>query len=576
METYFFLRLFRTSGPLWGLIFFLLLNGQALAKSPDPLVLPPGEIRAVLSADSVNQELVNQGRATPVTLPFTSGTSVYEISLSRDLYMVRTYLRDPSRLKDGSVGSWLMNPAALRGISPSQARDLFALPALNDYLTTVKVPVGTLLRTGSAGPILGWGDGGGQQILLISRLPIENYQQQRPLVEQNLFFSPLVSKGNPGNMAAYLDNLPQPEPFSDWGVVNLLLGYLPGSPLTGALNQIGPERYDTLTRIDIQNVTRFNGNLLERRLNYHPFRFNSAKAETPSEGKSIEKGNPLSSESRREGLSLWGKALGSWGRQDSSGDHLGYDYQSGTFLAGAEKEWGKNLLIGSGIGLSRTGFSWDDNLGDGNMTQVNLGFYGSASAPPYFVDAILSGGFRKAEVSRTIRFPGVDRRAASSPDGYNLAVGIDGGLNKRIDHWNIEPLVRMNLIYIRQNTLSESGADSLNLTVDQITAWTWQGELGVRLSRTDSLDHGLKITSDLWLGFGYQTPLDSREIKASLIGQPGYFSVTGYNNTSCGFLPKLGIIANGWGRTAFFLNYAGDFRSDFISHTLNAGLQVSF
>ncbi|HMK64838.1 MAG TPA: autotransporter outer membrane beta-barrel domain-containing protein, partial [Thermodesulfobacteriota bacterium] len=475
-----------------------------------------------------------------------------------------------------AVGGWVMGPDTLRGISPIQVKDLFALPAMNDYLTTVKVPAGTILRTGTAGPIAGWGDGGGQQILLISRLPIENYQQQRPLVEQNLFFSNLVYKGNPGNMAAYLDNLPPPEPFSDWGVVNLLLGYLPNTPLTRALNQIGPERYDTLTRIDIQNIAQFNSNLLGRRCTFQPLPFNSAKTEISAKGKPTGQGNPLSSESRQGDLSLWGKALGSWGRQDSSADHLGYAYQSGTILAGAEKKWGERLLIGSGIGLSRTGFSWDDNLGDGNMTQINLGLYGSASAPPYFVDAILSGGFRKAEVSRVIRFPGVDRRAASSPDGYNLAAGIDGGLNKRIDRWDIEPLVRMNLIYIRQNALSENGAESLNLNVDQITSWTWQGEFGVRVSRTDSLDQGLKITSALWLGFGYQTPLDNREIKASFIGQQGYFSVNGYSNTSCGFLPRLGIIAQGWGKTSLFLNYAGDYRSDFISHSLNAGLQVSF
>ncbi|MBI5603748.1 MAG: hypothetical protein HY879_10360 [Deltaproteobacteria bacterium] len=214
---------------------FCFFSSQAFARPADPLILPPGEIRAVLSSDGVNQELINQGRATATTLPFTSGTIVFEIRTTQDLYMVRTYLRNPGRLKDGAVGGWLMSPSALRGITPTQVKDIFALPALNDYLTTVKVPAGTTLRTGSAGPILGWGDGGAQQILLISRLPIENYQPQRTLVDQNLLFAPLAPRGNPGAVASYIDRLPQAEPCSDWGLTNLMLGYLTPGTLPQAL-----------------------------------------------------------------------------------------------------------------------------------------------------------------------------------------------------------------------------------------------------------------------------------------------------------------------------------------------------
>jgi outer membrane autotransporter protein len=565
---------------IFSIFFFsqiLFFSSQAIARPPDPLVLPTGEIQAVLSADQVNQELISQGRATSSTLPFTSGTPVYEIRTSRDLYMVRTYLRDPSRLKDGAVGSWLMNPTTLRGASPTQVRDIFALPALNDYLTTVKVPAGTILRTGSAGPITGWGDGGAQQILLISRLPIANYQQQRTLVDQNLHFSPLVPSGNPGTIAAYLDNLPQAEPYSDWSVVNLMMGYLTPGPLTQALNQIGPERYDTLTQLDIQNTVLFTTTLLERRRNrIRTPPFNDRKAEPSVITKSTGSGSSSSFEMNQDGLAFWGEGVGAFGQQDSSRDQVGFQSQTGSLLVGADKKIGENFLVGSGISLSRTGFSWNDNLGDGNMTQINLGLYGSVLAPPFFVDGALTGGLRKANVSRRISFPGVDRLAASSPDGVNLAASLDSGLNKKMGGWDLQPLARMSLIYIAQDALSESGADSLNLRVGGTNTWTWRGELGVRLARTISLPSGLRIIPELWLGGGYQAPLDNRELKASLNGQPGSFTVNGYNNSSVSLLPRLGITAQGWGRTSFFLRYEGDTRSDFRGHTINAGLQVPF
>jgi len=571
--------LFRTILPMF--FFFIQVcfsPDQSMARAPDPLVFPPGEIQAVLSASEVNQELINQGRATNTTRPFTSGTTVYEIRTTRDLVMVRTYLRDPSRLKDGAVGGWLMSPASLRGISPAQVKDIFALPALNDYLTTVKVPAGTILRIGSAGPIVGWGDGGGQQILLVSRLSLENYQRQRTLVDQNLLFSPLAQGGNPGAVAAYIDRLPAAEPFSDWSLANLLLGYLTTETLPQALTRISPERYDTLTQLDIQNTILFTNVLMEHRRNR--VRTSSSKGKeavnSPLATHSPGSKSPSSFEMNQKGLSFWGVGIGSFGRQDSSRDHVGFQYQTGSFLTGADYWVKKNFLLGGGISLSRTGFSWNESLGDGNISRVNLIFYGSVPADPIFVEGALTGGFRKADVSRRISFPGVDGLAASSPNAYNLAISLNGGLNKKMVGWDLQPMARMYLIYVAQEALSERGADSLNLRVDRYNTWTWRGELGVRLARIISLPSGLRVIPELWLGGGYQAPLDNRGLKASLSGQPESFTVNGYSNSSCSFLPKLGITVKGWGRTSLFLRYEGDLRSDFIDHIINAGIQVPF
>jgi outer membrane autotransporter protein len=553
-------------------------SNLAIARSPDPLTLPQGEIRAVLSADTVNQELVNQGRATITTLPFTPGSTVYEIRTTQDLYMVRTYLRDPSRLKEGAVGGWLMSSTTLRGLSPIQVRDIYALPALNDYITTVKVPAGTILRTGSAGPIAGWGDGGGQQILLVDRIAVDYYQTQRTLVDQNILFSSLTQSGNPGAAAAYLDRLPQAAPFSDWSVVNLMLGYLTAGPLQQALTQIGPERYDTLTQLDIQNSVLFTNALMERRQNRMTTVNPQDNNETPSSAQAdpFKKGTSSSFEINQDGFNYWGQGLGAFGRQDGSRDQVGFQYQTGSFLTGVDYWFRKNCLLGTGLSLSRTGFSWNDNLGDGNVTQINLGLYGSFLVQPFFIDGALTGGIRKADVARRISFPGVDRLTSAFPDGYNGAVHFSGGLSHQIGLWNLQPMARMDLIYVAQDALSESGAESLNLKVDQYNTWTWRGELGLRLARTFVYQNQLKITPDLWLGWGYQAPLDNRELKASLNGQPGNFTVNGYNNSTGSFLPKLGIMAQGWGKTSFYLRYEGDFRSDYTGHSLNAGMRVPF
>lgn len=557
--------LFRSALLLYFFSHLCFFSSLAIAQQSDPLTLPQGEIQAVFSADTANQILIDQGRATSTTLPFTSGSTVYQIRTTQDLYLVRTYLKDPSRLKDGAVGSWLMSSTTLRSLSPAQVRDVYALPALNDYITTVKVPAGTTLWIGSAGPIVGWGNGGGEQILLVDRIDAGYYQYQRTLVDQNLLFSSLAQSGNPGAVAAYLDQLPQAAPFSDWSVVNLMLGYLTKEPLQQALTQISPERYDTLTQLDIQNTVLFAKTLMERRRNRM---ITSNTKDNDS--------NPSSFEMNQDGYNYWGEGFGAFGQQDNSRDHVGYQYQTGSFLTGVDHWFRKNLLLGTGISLSRTGFSWNDNLGDGNVTQINLGLYGSFLTNSFFIDGALTGGIRKADVTRQISFPGVDRQATAYPNGYNGAIHVNGGLSYQIGLWNLQPMALMDLIYVSQDALSEMGADSLNLKVDQYNTWTYRMELGLRLARTFAYQSRIKITPDLWLGWGYQAPLDNRELKASFDGQPGSFSVNGYSNTTGSFLSRLGITAQGWGKTSFYLRYEGEFRSDYTGHIITAGIRVPF
>lgn len=100
--------------------------------------------------------------------------------------------------------------------------------------------------------------------------------------------------------------------------------------------------------------------------------------------------------------------------------------------------------------------------------------------------------------------------------------------------------------------------------------------MGLRLARIFVWQNHMKIIPDLWMGWGYEAPLDNRELKASLDDQPGGFSVNGYSNSTGSFVSRLGINAQGRGKTSFYLRYEGDFRSDYMGQSINAGIRVTF
>ena len=58
---------------------------------------------------------------------------------SQPLYFVRMYAPAAGI---GQIGSWVMRAAEVRGLTPEQIRDRFALPAVPTHITIVVVPPG--------------------------------------------------------------------------------------------------------------------------------------------------------------------------------------------------------------------------------------------------------------------------------------------------------------------------------------------------------------------------------------------------------------------------------------------------
>lgn len=59
-------------------------------------------------------------------------------------------------------GGWVMNADDIRGLTPAQIQDKFALPATPKYVAEVKLNAGNTIRMGEANPIFGSGGGGTQ------------------------------------------------------------------------------------------------------------------------------------------------------------------------------------------------------------------------------------------------------------------------------------------------------------------------------------------------------------------------------------------------------------------------------
>ena len=115
------------------------------------------EITNTVSAEETNQWF--KEKDPNYNPPYKPETKVNEIVLQEDSTFVRVYDKKGSK----KHGSWVMRYEDIKGLTPQQIRDKYALPDIPKYICDVELKAGTHLREGVANPIEGWGNGGGTQ-----------------------------------------------------------------------------------------------------------------------------------------------------------------------------------------------------------------------------------------------------------------------------------------------------------------------------------------------------------------------------------------------------------------------------
>ena len=563
--------------------------------------------------------------------PFPANQGVPEIMPSQPLYFVRMYAPAAGI---NQVGGWVMRAAEVRGLTPAQIQDRFALPAVPTMITYVVAPANVAaLWTGYAGPILNpdWGQGGGQQSYIMSRLTTYYYNQANPAVPltdytdnggvfynyisttnylhgqtlgaQALSYKPLAGGGNAGRAAAYLDQF-IPRAYSDMESVYTLLDYLnyPGygsGPVRAALQQLSPERYDAFSTLGVRADLLFGDALMQRsqalRLGLAGGAGESvalpeslsrlaklAYVSGFSDPRMVSPGM-LPAQVGYRGIGVWARGVGEFGNQGSSGDRTGFVYNTGGVVGGVDWQPRPDVTLGLGAAYLGTGLTWDQNGGNGDVNYAKFGLYGSYFTPRGFVDGVFSGGVNWAAAQRNLvmssdtpLIPGVSRTASSSQTGHDLALHLRGGVNLPLGNWYLTPMAGLAYFYLHQAPFTETGADSLNLSVQANEAQTLRSTLGARLARTFTAPSGGRITPEVQVGWAHEFALDNRVINASLTELGGAFAANGFNGDTDTLLAGAGFTAQLTNGVALSGRYHAEIGRSFASHMVNLGVRCDF
>jgi outer membrane autotransporter protein len=589
------------------ILFFGFIESAIAQQTVDGLLVPDGQILIgpVFRRNGSAVPSIRTGAdantyifSVPPTRSFLNSDPAVVIHTSGPTQYVRVYTSGISK----PVGGFIAPSDVVRGLTPSQIRDVLALPFLPDSTTIVKVPAGTFVLYGTAAPILGnfaanppgipspgpWGHGGVIQGDLIgitsdqnarnaAFVPSGDYVNQQPIGAFALSYQPRGGGGNAGAVAEALDLATPPPQFSDMDTVYSSLDLLnirsPG-PLQSALIQLDGEGYADFASVEIAGAKTFM-DTVRSQLRFERLDTGAAY-EAGSDGKKISTVNTVP-QSRVGAPDIWFAGFCGGGTVSGDNDSHGLNYAFGGPAIGIDIRVNTALLVGGAFSYERSGLSASGISGNGNLDTYVAGLYASYEHVQWYADATVGYAYSHGALERSVVFPGVSRTAQGSPNANEFLSTVETGYRLSVgEHTAVTPFATFQGIVIGQNAFGESGAGAIDLHIGSQTSASAGSVLGAELSHRLDIGSKWPLLMTLRAGWGHDFADTGRSINASFEGARGpAFTVNGVPAARDWAVVGTGLIIRVKG-VDLFVHYDCLVAGDQWTQSGTAGIQFAF
>ncbi len=270
----------------------------------------------------------------------------------------------------------------------------------------------------------------------------------------------------------------------------------------------------------------------------------------------------------------WLKPFGTWADQDTVNNHAGFDYNTYGIALGGDRKIGDRLVIGLAGGYANTNTQSDGiQNAQAEINSWCMGTYTTYTISQNVIDLNYNYIINNNEGHRDIAFGEISRRASSDFNSHEHLISTNYGHNFRFSNLMVTPQAGMNFGWYNQDSYKETGADSINLRVDQYKFASVQGKLGICLGYiiTD------RISTDLSAHWGYEFNNTEQEVSASFEGVPNAsFTVDGAEQDRESFQFGIGVKGKINGFTAAYVNYDLELRDSYRAHNLATGISFEF
>jgi outer membrane autotransporter barrel domain/autotransporter-associated beta strand repeat len=273
-------------------------------------------------------------------------------------------------------------------------------------------------------------------------------------------------------------------------------------------------------------------------------------------------------------IRAWAKPFGTFGAVSSDGNAAGFDQTVGGVVAGGDVEVLPGLDVGGQFAYGHTWVDGDHNSGDSDVDSYLIGAYVNYVLGSLFASGGVSYTFDDYETSRTINVGGLSRSAASNYNGGDTAVLAKVGYRFDVEEYGVAPSFGVRYDHLTHDGTGERGAGEIGLDVNSETLNAVQTRLGVEADRSFQADDSLRITPSVRIGWAYDAGDYIGKTDASILGAG--FDVDGSKPGRNAATFGTGVTVASGDNLAVFADYDGEARADANTHTIKAGLRLSW
>ena len=275
----------------------------------------------------------------------------------------------------------------------------------------------------------------------------------------------------------------------------------------------------------------------------------------------------------------WGGGLGGLGTIGAGQPVGGVTYNAGGFAAGLDRLVTDTLRVGVTAGYT-AGTQWVNGFsGVGRSDTFQTGLYANYAQDKLYADALVGYAYTWNQMWRQISIPLLQPRTARGLTGVNqwygqLETGYRFDLGTNANAF-ITPFARLQAYTGTQNGFTETGAQSLNLTVAQQTTNSLRSVLGAQIGGAMDLGWREKLAMQLRLGWSHEYADVGRPVTATLAGAPAMpFTTWGISPTRDGALIGLSANTSVADATSIYFRYEGVVSGQDNAHAFTAGLRL--
>jgi autotransporter-associated beta strand protein len=283
--------------------------------------------------------------------------------------------------------------------------------------------------------------------------------------------------------------------------------------------------------------------------------------------------------SEAERWGAWVSAIGGLGSVPGNANSAGLTYNFGGTAVGLDYRLDPRVLVGIALGYA-AGTQWTSGFnGRATSDGLSASLYGSFTSGPFYVDGSAGYAWSSDQMTRVIAIPGLDTRTATGQATSNQFLGqLEAGYRIGLlsgDRLGVIPFARLQGSTTNQSGVTETGANSLNLTLAPQTTNSLRTIFGAELTTVFGDEHRLAI--DFRAGWQHEYADTGRPMTATFAGSPGApFTVFGAtpqrDSAAIGLAMHLRVTPSG----EFYARYDGEVGGGTDNHALTAGFRMTW